>query len=139
MKTLILPLFFFCTTLVLYGQNSQFTLSIEFETKKQQDGNIVFALYNSEATHMGKTFKSKIETVENGNSKLVIKNIPSGEYSFSYFHDVNTNNKLDTNFMGIPKEPYGFSNNQKGRFGPPDFEESKITIKEDINLSITIK
>ena len=60
-------------------------------------------------------------------------------YSFSFYHDVNSNKKLDKNFIGIPKEPYGFSNNQAGRFGPPNFEDSKIELKENTKLQLKVK
>ena len=38
------------------------------------------------------------------------------------------NEKLDTNFFGIPKEQFGFSNNAKGRFGPPSFESASFEL-----------
>jgi uncharacterized protein (DUF2141 family) len=41
--------------------------------------------------------------------------------------------------VGIPKEPYGFSNDQKGNFGPPDFQESKIEIRTDTVIQLKIK
>jgi len=41
-----------------------------------------------------------------------------GKYAVSVFHDENSNGKLDTNFLGIPREGVGASNNAKGHFGP---------------------
>jgi uncharacterized protein (DUF2141 family) len=38
-------------------------------------------------------------------------NLPAGSYAVLVMHDENDNGKLDTNFMGIPVEGYGFSNN----------------------------
>ena len=46
----------------------------------------------------------------------------TGTYAISVFHDENSNGKLDTNFMGIPREGVGASNNAKGHFGPPKFD-----------------
>jgi uncharacterized protein (DUF2141 family) len=46
------------------------------------------------------------------------------------YHDVNDNGKLDTNWIGIPKEPVGVSNNLRPRLGPPRFSESSFTISE---------
>jgi uncharacterized protein (DUF2141 family) len=46
----------------------------------------------------------------------------AGTYAISAFHDENSNGKLDTNFMGIPREGVGASNNAKGHFGPPKFD-----------------
>jgi uncharacterized protein (DUF2141 family) len=62
-----------------------------------------------------------------------------GKYAFKYFHDENNNNKkMDTNVIGIPKEGYGFSNNAKGRFGPPDFKDTIFEIKNDTTIICTI-
>ena len=40
-----------------------------------------------------------------------------------HFHDENSNEELDTNFIGIPKEGFGFSNDAFGKFGPKKFKE----------------
>jgi len=44
------------------------------------------------------------------------------------FHDENGNGKNDRNFLGIPKEPYGFSNNARRKFGPPTWTEAKFAV-----------
>jgi len=45
---------------------------------------------------------------------------------------------LDTNFIGIPKEPYAFSNNATGFMGPPSFKESKISLNADKTIAIKL-
>jgi uncharacterized protein (DUF2141 family) len=57
--------------------------------------------------------------------------LPKGKYAISIFHDTNEDGELSTNFIGIPKEPYGFSNNPKAKFGPPSFEQSLFEFVED--------
>ncbi len=54
--------------------------------------------------------------------------IPVGTYAVGYYIDANENEKLDTNFLGIPKEEYGFSNNVRGKFGPPSFESASFIL-----------
>jgi uncharacterized protein (DUF2141 family) len=44
--------------------------------------------------------------------------------------DVNGNGKLDTNLIGIPKEPVGASRNPALRFGPPKFEETAVDLDD---------
>lgn len=63
-------------------------------------------------------------------SQFVFEGIPRGVYAVSVFHDENMNGKLDKNFMGVPREGYGFSNNPKKRMGPPSFEEAKFTLDQ---------
>jgi uncharacterized protein (DUF2141 family) len=57
-------------------------------------------------------------------------NVPSGSYAVAFFHDRRMNNKMQKNFLGIPQEGYGFSNNVKPRgFGPPSFSDASFAHK----------
>ena len=69
---------------------------------------------------------------------IVLEEIPEGEYAIAVFHDENTNGKLDTNFLGIPKEQYGFSNHAKGQMKPPKFEDAKFKLTNEQNKFVTI-
>ena len=53
--------------------------------------------------------------------------IPPGTYAIGVYVDGNENEKLDTNFLGIPKEQFGFSNNAKA-FGVPKFEAASFVV-----------
>ena len=64
--------------------------------------------------------------------------LPDGVYAIGIFVDVNGNNRLDKNFLGIPKEQYGFSNDATGLFGPPSFTDASFTISGDRKLSINL-
>ena len=75
------------------------------------------------------------ETISNNKSVIAIKDLKPGKYAFKFFHDENNDEKLNTNFMGIPKEGYGFSNNAKGKFGPPSFDKMIF----DLAKSDTVK
>ena len=63
-------------------------------------------------------------------AQVVFTDLPGGVYAVSVFHDENMNEKLDKNFMGVPKEGYGASNNPKKKVGPPSFEETKFQLSE---------
>lgn len=52
--------------------------------------------------------------------------IPPGTYALAVVHDENMNGKLDTNWMGVPKEGYGFSNDAKGLLGAPTFSAASF-------------
>ncbi len=54
--------------------------------------------------------------------------VPEGDYALRMFRDINENGKLDTNALGIPSEPYTFSNNARSAFGPPDFNSAKFSV-----------
>ena len=60
--------------------------------------------------------------------QVIYANLVYGWYGISIYHDENANGKMDKNAMGIPKEAYGFSNNAKGLFGKPGYEDVKFQI-----------
>ncbi len=59
-----------------------------------------------------------------GEVEFSFPNVEEGQWAATAFHDENSNYKLDTNFIGIPKEGTGFSRNAKGSYGPPKFEQA---------------
>ena len=61
---------------------------------------------------------------ETGTMTVSLQDIPFGTYAISLFHDQNGNGKLDSNWIRIPKEPYGFSQNAAATFGPPKFQKA---------------
>lgn len=61
-------------------------------------------------------------------AQVVFTGLPAGVYAVSVFHDENMNEKLDKNFVGVPKEGYGASNNPKKKMGPPNFDETKFQL-----------
>jgi uncharacterized protein (DUF2141 family) len=69
------------------------------------------------------------EPAKPGVVELRVRNVKPGAYSIAVFHDTNGNGKLDRSFIGLPNEPYGFSNDV-GRRGPPDFEAARIVVRE---------
>jgi uncharacterized protein (DUF2141 family) len=67
------------------------------------------------------------------------KDLPPGQYAAVVFQDFNGNGKLDKNFLGIPKEPYGFSNDARGSAGPPKFSAAAVTLSPDGTTKIELK
>ena len=54
--------------------------------------------------------------------------LPQGEWAVAITQDMNNNNKIDKNFLGIPTEPYAFSNNIRPTVAAPDFNECKFIV-----------
>ena len=59
--------------------------------------------------------------VRDKQARCDFEDIPPGTYALAVIHDENSNGKLDTNWLGIPTEGYGFSNDARGLLGPPTF------------------
>lgn len=62
--------------------------------------------------------------------------IPSEDYAIAIFHDSNTNGRLDQNFLGIPKEGYGFSENATALMSTPAFKKAKFTLSRTYTSEI---
>ena len=69
------------------------------------------------------------------------RDIPVGDYAIAVYQDVNSDHKLNRTIYGQPTEPYGFSQNSFGRFGPPKFEAVAFSVSsnQDLDLKITLK
>ena len=61
-------------------------------------------------------------------SAVVFSNLEPGRYAAIAFHDENGNGRLDRNFLGVPAEPYGFSNDAEGFLGPPRFDDAAMLL-----------
>ncbi|MEQ8661254.1 MAG: DUF2141 domain-containing protein [Gammaproteobacteria bacterium] len=62
-----------------------------------------------------------------------------GEYAVRVFQDINGNGKLDTNLVGRPTEPWGFSNDASGTFGPPGWTAARFRLEADAVNEINLK
>lgn len=117
-----------------FSQSSEkVTLNLKVTNIKKAVGDIYVAVFSDEKAYMkdDQRFAEAIAKVETEGEVDIQLQIPIGKYAVTIFHDVNGDAELSTNFIGIPKEPYGFSNNPKSTFGPPSFEESVFEFKED--------
>jgi len=95
-------------------------------------GSLLVQLSNAAAAFEGngEAYRSAEVKVVDGQAVVVFENVPFGDYALKVFHDENDNQKLDTNFVGMPKEKFGFSNDAMGRFGPPKFEQARFRLEE---------
>lgn len=105
-----------------------------------QSGSVLATLsnernYNAETSKFTANVKISGPVV-----KLEFFNVPEGDYALRMFRDINNNGKLDTNAFGIPIEPYAFSNNARGAFGPPSFGDAKFIVSgETVQTQIKLK
>ena len=86
----------------------------------------------------GRQWTGSTVTVTNETMQVVFNDLPAGTYAIAAFQDIDRNQKLRTNFIGFPVEPFGFSRDAKIRFGPPDFDDAKISVEADHVSTISI-
>ena len=138
MKFFLLPALFFIFTFNGFAQNGK--VSVEVTGINSDKGGVLkVGLYKeNDFPLIGKEFAGKDIRINNGKMTADFIDIPEGSYAVAVFQDINNDGKLSTNFLGIPTEPYGFSKNKFGTFGPPDFKEVSFEIKEGNTVTLTI-
>jgi uncharacterized protein (DUF2141 family) len=86
-----------------------------------------------------KPFSCKAAVIKDRKTSIEFTNLPPGYYAVTLFHDENNNGKLDTNFLGIPKEGYGASGNKLPLASRPAFEDSKFLIEDGKKVVIPVR
>lgn len=134
MKQLIISLLIL-STINIIAEERKGKLLIHIEGFKHNNGKAFVALFNNPNAFPMKgenAFKYGVYSINNRQLIVEFDDIDYGEYAISVFHDENGDGKLNTNFIGIPKESVGVSNNVKGTFGPPDFEDAKFILNQSV-------
>lgn len=103
-------------------------------------GKLYIAIYDNADDYMDieKVAFQKIVPIDSETEQIVIENMPDGEYAVTVFQDLNGNGELDTSSIGFPREPFGFSNDARGTFGPPKFRKAKFDVSGNTSISITL-
>jgi uncharacterized protein (DUF2141 family) len=119
------------------------TVQIELSGLAEAQGNIFVSVYDSADDWLGDntlmTNKVAIADSLDGDIVRYALELPPGDYALSIFYDANGNDDLDTNFIGIPKEPLGLSNNARPKFGPPKYKDAVFTLGDEVVIQqITI-
>lgn len=113
-------------------------LNVEISGLTEAKGEVLVSLFNQSEGWLRKGLAVSKVTAEVGSVKVTFTGLPEGDYALSVFQDLNSNKKLDANAVGMPIEPYGFSNDAPGNFGPPSFEQAKVKLGTE-NKSISVK
>lgn len=126
MKKLIASLLLCSGTFLAHAQNRILVDITNFDSDK---GILLAGLYNTEDSFLKKEFLGQQASIKNKKVSLDFSDIPDGTYAISVFHDKDENGELTTNFLGIPKEAHGSSNNAPARFGPPKWKDASFEVK----------
>ena len=100
-----------------------------------------WALYADAEQHdSGKQMRGGQEDATGESTTLSLGNVPPGRYSVAVFLDEDEDGEFDKNFFGIPKEPFGFSNDAMGAMGKPSFEKASFEVSSErprIEMTLT--
>lgn len=126
----LLCIVLFCL-LTGFAEKDQVTLTILIKNLDSNEGTVVLDFRDGN----DKAVRGFTSPVANKQCLIKVAALRPGKYAFRYFHDRNNNKKLDTNWIGIPTEGYGFSNNAKGKFGPPAFKDMLFEVNKDATVT----
>ncbi len=120
-----------CATLVA-TVGSAAELEVRVNGLNSAEGELRLALFADEVSfEAGEPLAGVFLPANPDGLSIALGGLPRGNYAVSVFHDENGNGLLDRNLVGAPREPYGFSNDARGRFGPPRFEEMRFSLGDD--------
>lgn len=118
-------------------------INVDLTGFRSSSGEVRVHLYRSSEgfpSSPGKAMATIVNKIEGSVAHVVFKEIPFGEYAISVLHDENGNKKLDMNWLMMPKEGIGASNNPKSTFGPPGFNDAKFRLdKDEMTIGITVR
>jgi uncharacterized protein (DUF2141 family) len=136
MKRFFIALLFSFSISTIFAQSNTITLQIEGVYPAK--GNLMIAAFNNSQDFKAKqnpAFKD-ISKITDSTTILTFKEITSGKYAFAIFHDLNSNQQLDVNTIGIPSEGYGFSGDFNTVFKKPKYKDCSLNIISDTLIKI---
>lgn len=104
-------------------------LTLDVSGFSSSEGALMVAAFQTSGDWLKKSVAAErvpLSQARDGKISVTLKDLPEGPVAISLYHDKNGNGKLDANLMGMPTEPYAFSRQAKGNFGPPRFEDALL-------------
>ena len=118
------------------------TIVIEVSTFRNTKGLLGCQLYDTQNGFPDKWSPSpKLQQripVIGAKTTCTFTNMPPGTYAAAVIHDENSNNKLDKNFLGVPTEGYGISQNHTHALRRPTWDESKFVVQANTTVTTRV-
>ena len=113
-------------------------LTVQITNVTSEEGQIILAIYNSSENYDKRIAFQEVKLKPEIDTVIFETNLPDGEYLVMLVHDINNNGKLDTSFIGMPKEPVGLSN-YDGKGIPGKFKKHKFSVNENTEIIIPLR
>jgi len=129
---------FVLSSLLSMAQNIKASIS----NIRSAKGQIMISVFKDNAGFQAqkayKQFRFDKKDISNG-SMTVNFSLEPGVYGIAMLDDENKNGKMEKNFLGMPKEGFGFSNFYLTKLKKPTFDEFKVTLKAQDQVGIKVK
>jgi uncharacterized protein (DUF2141 family) len=119
------------------------SLEVEILGIKGGEGQLRVAVFGTPDGFPGDPEKAEqvaIFPVEGESMVWQSEELHTGLWAVAVLHDENSNGAMETDWLGRPSEGWGVSNDAKGSFGPPSFDDAavELTVK-DTRIQITLR
>jgi uncharacterized protein (DUF2141 family) len=111
------------------------SIRVKFEGLIETTGKLAIVLLDESGNQVGEYWIPVDEPTE----ILNVDALKPGNYAVKFFHDANNNGTMDTNWAGIPKESFGFSNNARIILGLPSIKEMLFEVNGMTEIVIKAK
>ncbi|MGD9979156.1 MAG: DUF2141 domain-containing protein [Hyphomonadaceae bacterium] len=128
---------------VLTGANEAYAepiaLNVRVDNVRPDQGDVRVAMFAEGAWLSEEPVAALRTTSDRGSVTLRLTAPAAGRYGLAAYQDLNGDGELSRNMIGLPTEPYAFSNNAPLRFGPPAFEDAALTINTSSEAVLTLR
>jgi uncharacterized protein (DUF2141 family) len=118
-----------------------YRLTVEVENVRNAPGIVGVLVFNTAQgwpEQFSAALRSEARAAHTGVVEITIPDLPAGDYAVVALHDENTNKQLDRNWLGVPVEQWGMSNNPPYRFAAPSFEAARFRLEQDLRIRIML-
>lgn len=112
-------------------------LHVTINNLKSETAPVVVAIYKTHFPYIKGKIKEYKFIPKGKVLHAIIKDLKYGTYAISIYQDTNLSGKFDKNILGLPKEPYAFSNNFVPKIKVPTFDECKFVYDFSSHVVIT--
>ena len=121
------------------ASNSRFTVDIS--GLRNQNGRLCLSLFSSEQGFPSQSERAiASRCIQAKEASATFNQLPPGRYAVAVIHDSNNDGKLNTGFLGIPKEGFGFSRNPRIGTRVPSFRDTAFLVsRESIKIQIALR
>jgi uncharacterized protein (DUF2141 family) len=123
-RALAILLIFQAAILFAFQSFGQPSLDINVSNVQINQGKVIVEIYQNSESWLDRPFREATLPTD-AEAITASFQVPLGKYAIAIYQDTDDDGEMDSNFLGIPKEPIGFGNNYKP-FGKPKFESAAI-------------
>lgn len=106
-------------------------LTVTLTGIETQTGEIRLGIFDADGYKSDEAVAGANVAADSDTVSVTVEGLSPGEYGIKLYHDVNGDGEMNTNPFGMPTEPFAFSNNAKGRFGPASWDAARFEVTEE--------